>query len=274
VTLAYLLFRIADTLEDATLWPPARQQEELARLARLLRQPSAGEARTLAADWLSDPPLDHAGYLELLGEMPAVIEAFCGLEAGSRELIAHHLGRTIERMGSFVARAETGGQLQLDNVAELRAYCYAVAGIVGEMLTELFLRAHAELGRVAQELRAAAASFGEALQLVNILKDSAADAREGRRYLPSQEGRAAVFELARADLEAARDYVLCLQRASAPRGLVAFTALPVLLAWSTLERVERQGPSAKLSRPEVQALVEGLELALDRGQPPIPERRL
>lgn len=270
VTVAYLLFRIADTLEDATLWSAARQQDELARLAQLLRRPSTAEARKLAAGWLADPPLTHAGYLELLAEMPAVIEAFLDIAGAQRELIAQHLVRTIGRMASFVARAEEGGHLQLGDVAELRAYCYAVAGIVGEMLTELFLQSHVELAGVASSLRAAAASFGEALQLVNILKDSSTDAREGRRYLPSEEGRDAVFELARADLEAARDYVLCLQRASAPRGLVAFTALPVLLAWSTLARVEQQGPSAKLSRPEVHALVQGLELALDSGKPAIP----
>ena len=60
------------------------------------------------------------------------------------------------------------------------------------------------------------------------------------------------------------EYVHALQRAAAPRGLVEFTALPVLLARATLDRVERDGPGAKLTRPEVAAIVARLRDALDR----------
>ena len=59
-----------------------------------------------------------------------------------------------------------------------------MAGIVGEMLSELFLLDRPGLSPIASRLRERAATFGEALQLVNILKDSAVDAEEGRRYLP------------------------------------------------------------------------------------------
>ncbi|MBK8057261.1 MAG: squalene/phytoene synthase family protein [Gemmatimonadetes bacterium] len=41
-------------------------------------------------------------------------------------------------MATFVSR-ETDGPVHLRDLADLRAYCYTVAGIVGEMLTELFL---------------------------------------------------------------------------------------------------------------------------------------
>ena len=39
VTLAYLLFRIADTFEDAPSWPRAARIEALERFGRLLEQP-------------------------------------------------------------------------------------------------------------------------------------------------------------------------------------------------------------------------------------------
>jgi farnesyl-diphosphate farnesyltransferase len=141
-----------------------------------------------------------------------------------------------------------------------------VAGIVGEMLTDLFLARPCSLKQVAAVLRTNAAAFGEGLQLVNILKDAAADARHGRVYLPAGVGRAQVFALARTDLDAADEYVLALLTAGAAQGLVAFTALPVLLARATLDRVERHGAGAKLTRHEVVQLRSALDRVLASGK--------
>lgn len=272
VTVAYLLFRIADTLEDATEWTAVRQCEELELLGKLLDAPTIDGARGLAEGWRAAPPLRHAGYLDLLTETPAVLEALLELDEAARQLICRHTRRTVDRMATFVQRSDPRRGLQLRDIADLQAYCYAVAGIVGEMLTELFLLRREALVPIADFLRDHAARFGEALQLVNILKDAGHDAREGRRYLPASIATAEIFALARADLEAARQYVLGLQQAGAPRGVVAFTALPVLLAWRTLDRVEVEGPSSKLTRPEVAAIVQGLELALRKNAPAVPLR--
>jgi len=155
--------------------------------------------------------------------------------------------------------------LRLRDLPDLREYCYAVAGIVGEMLTELFVLGREQLAAAAPSLRSEAATFGEALQLVNILKDSAADAEEGRSYLPPDLDRKEVLALARRDLQTAARYSATLHEAGAPRGIVEFTLLPVLLAWATLERVEREGPGAKVTRDQVQAIVARMHAALDRG---------
>ncbi len=270
VTLAYLLFRIADTLEDATRWTADRRTDELRRLGSLLSAPTVAAADVLARDWLADPPLDHAGYLELLGATGPVIGAFLELDPQSRQLVQRHLVRTVELMAKTVARGD-GSVVELEDLGALREYCYAVAGIVGELLTELFLANRAELDPVANVLRRDAARFGEALQLVNILKDASSDAGEGRRFLPAAVDPREIFQLARADLNAARDYVLTLQRAKTDRGLVAFTALPILLARRTLSRVEAEGPGAKLTRTEVAELASRLAAAIDTDQPAIPE---
>lgn len=264
VRVAYLLFRVADTLEDATLWPPARKVEELERLAGLLREPSTETARATASRWLDDPPLRHEGYLELLGRLPLVLETLLSLPPPARELVSRHTLRTIERMGAFVSK-ERDGVLQLRDVEDLRAYCYAVAGIVGEMLTELFLLGREELSTVAPLLRRDAGTFGEALQLVNILKDAATDAREGRRYLPGRTEPGDILAMARRDLECAGRYSQRLHDAGAPRGVVEFTLLPIMLARATLDRVERQGPGAKLTRDEVREIVRTMNQALETG---------
>jgi len=264
VTVAYLLFRIADTLEDATLWSRRRKLAELAAFDALLVTPDAGRTGALAASWVQDPPLDHGGYLDLLGQTPLVVEAWSELSAGARKLVETHTRRTIAGMVGFVER-ELDGVLQLSDIDDLRGYCYAVAGIVGEMLTELFLLDRPQLHPVADELRRDAASFGEALQLVNILKDVAGDAGEGRRFLPSDVDPAEVFRLARADLQVAGRYSNRLHERGAPRGIVEFTLMPVLLAWATLDRVAEGGPGAKLTRPEVRAILATMKSALNEG---------
>ena len=272
VTIAYLLFRIADTFEDASHWARERRIEALQRFAELIENGDRPPAGTLgdAADWGAAEASAHQGYVELVSEIPAVLDAFAALSAPARRRIARHTARTARGMAGFVARTADDGTLALRDVPDLQAYCYVVAGIVGEMLTELFVLGRDELAPIAPYLVERAARFGEALQLVNILKDSADDAREGRRYLPPQVERAQVFALARRDLAASAEYVHALQRAGAPRGLVEFTALPVLLARATLDRVEGAGPGAKVSRPEVAAIVESMRRALDEKRPAIP----
>ena len=140
------------------------------------------------------------------------------------------------------------------SLRELRDYCYVVAGIVGEMLTELFLLDAEALAPFASRLRRRSRFFGEALQLVNILKDASSDATEGRVYLPAGIDRARVFALARRDLDVAAAYVGTLQFAGAPDGFVAFTGSPAVLA-PREPRPDRRGcPGGKLTRAEVGAL--------------------
>src|SRR5207253_9654359 len=107
----------------------------------------------------------------------------------------------------------------LTTLDDLREYCFVVAGVVGEMLTEIFVAGGAlRLSAVAADLRKRARSFGEALQLVNILKDAHRDAKQGRIYLPRNVVLSEVFALVRADLDAAAEYVRLLQLGGAHPG--------------------------------------------------------
>jgi farnesyl-diphosphate farnesyltransferase len=269
VTLSYLLFRVADTFEDAASWPRALRIEALARFDALLAEPDRPEIAAVSRRWAEEVPCEQIGYRELLAGLPAVLDSFFALAPEAVALIREHVLRTSRGMAGFVARTTDDGELRLRDLPDLQAYCYIVAGIVGELLTELFLLGRPWLEPVAARLRERSRAFGEGLQLVNILKDSASDATEGRRYLPDGVDRAEVMALARRDLHAAREYVLALQSAGAERGLVAFNALPVRLATASLDRVEQAGPGSKLTRPEVYAIVQGMNRALDQGEPAV-----
>ena len=265
VGLAYLLFRIADTFEDAHTWPAAQRAARLEEFACLVADCDVESTRRAATGWLAEHPTQHAGYRELLAASADVLAEYATLPAAARRTIGDHVARTCQGMARFVAKAGGGNRLQLRDVAELREYCYVVAGIVGELLTELFVLHETALATRPDFFRSRAALFGEALQLVNILKDSALDAREGRIFLPPGEDRGKVFALARADLGDAAAYVLALQEVGAQRGIVAFTALPLLLARETLDRLETSGPGAKVSRERVLELAGTLEERLASG---------
>jgi farnesyl-diphosphate farnesyltransferase len=271
VRIAYLLFRIADTFEDAANWPAAQRIEALREFQSLLREGSPGEAQRLAAKWTAAGPSPHAGYCELIEEVPLVLEAFLSLDPEAVFSVRRRVIRSAEGMAGFVARTHRG-ELVLRGLQDLRDYCYVVAGIVGEMLTDLFLSKREPLVSIAPSLRERAATFGEALQLVNIVKDAAVDASEGRSFLPVDVPRSEVFALARRDLNAAGEYILALQGAGAPRGIVEFCALPAELAWATLEKVEVHGPGSKVSRLEVFAIKQRLDRALDKNEPAVPPR--
>lgn len=89
--------------------------------------------------------------------------------------------------------ADVNGPLTAPTLAELRLYCRQVAGSVGLLAVRIFERPEAE------EL---AVALGEALQLTNILRDVAEDARLGRLYLPAEalEGAGIVIHSPRAVL--------------------------------------------------------------------------
>jgi phytoene synthase len=77
----------------------------------------------------------------------------------------------------------------------LSRYCHLVAGVVGEMSASIFGATDAATYGYARKL-------GQALQLVNIVRDVGEDARRGRVYLPIEDLQR--FEVKVADVLACR----------------------------------------------------------------------
>ena len=250
VGLAYLLFRIADTLEDAPLWGRDKRMAALDSFGEWLVGEDAerGWLTTVA----SSPPTDDAGCMDLLSRAEAVRTSVSERGHDLSLAITMDVVRTSSKMAEFVARQTEGGGLVLRNLEDLREYCYAVAGIVGELLTEMFILRDPALEPERDALMDLAPAFGEGLQLVNILKDAEGDAREGRLYVPPGTPRADVMQLARADLARANDYVGVLKLAGASPSVRTFCELPVRLADATLDRLD--AGAAKLTREEVMAI--------------------
>ena len=273
MTLGYLLLRISDTFEDAAPWDRERRVAALFRFADMVAAfvdgPTAAAEDSVAAQvqsWLADPPTAHAGYLELLRATDEVLAAYAALDPAARSVIGVHVRRTTLGMAYFVKRADRSGEFRLHGITELRDYCYVVAGIVGEMMTEVLLLG-ASLEPIAEGLRRRGPAYGEGLQLVNVLKDSATDAVEGRTFVSSARDREQAFTVARQGLVLGGEYVNLLQGAGAPANYQRATALPVRLALAALDRVESQGPGSKVTRSEVAALIAAIRDDVEAGRP-------
>jgi phytoene synthase len=91
------------------------------------------------------------------------------------------------------AAADTGNTCIID-AAALDTYCMGVAGTVGVMICAIF--------NVDAAYHAKAADLGKAMQLTNICRDVAEDARIGRRYLPQTQCPYSPKEIAAGDLDA------------------------------------------------------------------------
>jgi farnesyl-diphosphate farnesyltransferase len=262
-SLAYLLFRVTDTLEDAELWSRDTRLAALEDLGGLLSSAPGEAAHTravgLSRAWLAAPPSRDTGCLELLSALPALFDELHRQSPAARRIILAHGARTAAGMHATLARADERGHFELRSLAELREYCYIVAGIVGELLTELFLLGAPELEKERATLVEHQVFFGEGLQLVNILKDETRDTTDGRAYLPGGVSRAEVVALARKDLGRARVYIEALDRGGAPRGFVAFTTLSADLADAALDRLEVDGAGAKISRSAVMQMFERVQ---------------
>ncbi len=269
VTLAYLVFRIADTIEDADHLSRDERCESLHQFHDiLLRLPiENGNADDSAdiASWSSrfSDVSENDDYNRLVAETGRVLRLVSELDSGARKAIQRHARRSVMGMKETLHRADVGGNLTLTSVDQLRQYCYYVAGIVGEMITELFLQSHeSQDGAASLEeskvstLQRTAAAFGEALQLVNILKDSGDDAICGRSYLPPDVPRDQIHCLADERIADAEQYVQALRSISATPGMIAFCDAPLQLAKRTLEVVAEHGPGSKITRDETFALLQ------------------
>ena len=72
----------------------------------------------------------------------------------------------------------------LQEISDMDRYCYCVAGVVGEMLTELFCDHSSEIELRRGQLMPLSVSFGQGLQMTNILKDMWEDRQREACWLP------------------------------------------------------------------------------------------
>lgn len=222
--LAYLLARASDTIADSGSMEAG---DRIARLESIRCALDAESPGTLLAGKL--PEALSPAERGLINALPRLF-ALLGESKDRVELAG--LWHEILEGQLFDLRRLTPGSEPLAQ-AELERYCDLVAGSVGRSWTRLIAR-HAPVTLMAplHGLLSPASDYGKGLQLLNILRDRAADRASGRRYIaeedvPMQLGRARVW------LNSGERYLSALR----PGRILMASALPLDLAKATITLV-------------------------------------
>ncbi len=177
---AYLLCRIADTIEDDKHLPFADKRQFSERFIEVVN--GSEESERFAQDLkprLSPSATDSER--DLIHNTPTVIRITHSFNP--RQQAA--LQRCVRIMADGMSRyQETNVAYGLQDQADMDSYCYYVAGVVGEMLTELFCDYSGAIDRNHEEMMQLAVSFGQGLQMTNILKDIWDDQQRNMCWLP------------------------------------------------------------------------------------------
>ncbi len=182
VSNAYLLCRIVDTIEDEPQLEASRKSYFCQQFLKALEGGRNTEqfAGQLGASLSSRTP---AAEHELILNTPRVVQIARSFSAAQRETLNDCVRTMADGMTQFQLRKDKHGLQTLD---DLDLYCYYVAGVVGQMLTRLFCQHSPEVAKNRRGLMALAVSFGQGLQMTNILKDVWEDYQLGACWLPRQ----------------------------------------------------------------------------------------
>jgi farnesyl-diphosphate farnesyltransferase len=188
---AYLLCRIVDTIEDEATFSIDQQRIFFDKFSDVVNDKlSAGQFADELYPLLSDQTLP--AERELILNTSTVIRTFFNFNIHQQAAIR----RCVETMSSGMLEfKKIQNPYGLETLAQLNAYCYYVAGLVGEMLTTLFCHYSTEVDQNREKLMGLAASFGQGLQMTNILKDLWEDKERGACWLPRDVFRKAGFDL-------------------------------------------------------------------------------
>jgi farnesyl-diphosphate farnesyltransferase len=277
VRLGYLLCRIADTIEDDLALRAVRKAELLDAFAACF------DDLECADDYgrLTSELTTSHDYRALASATGHVFALYRLLDDPTRAILRRWILEMVDGMRTFVLAYPAG--IRIADMTEFRRYCYYVAGTVGHLLTDLW-REHSRAinDKVHARLLDDCESFGEALQVVNILKDIAWDAQhENSIFIPSDVLHAAgsshshildgprrtvnraalepLIEIAKNDIERGLSYI-----ENVPLHAVRvrlFCALPILFAVATTREIERSdamltpGGGVKISRAEVRNII-------------------
>ena len=272
----YLLCRIADTIEDESSLSPEAKEAYAGRFAELV---AGGDD---AADFSRDLGMRLSSAAteserDLVANTERILRVTARFSAPQRRAIERCVRIMTRGMAEFQRDASADG---LRDLAHLNRYCYHVAGVVGETLTAFFCEYSAEMAERRSDLLALSVSFGQGLQMINVLKDVWEDRRRGACWFPRDIFRERGVELrslsaGAADpgfvggltqliaitarhLERALRYILIIPRRET--GIRRSCLWPLGLALLTLQRIRRtpgfrSGREVTVSRRTVWAVV-------------------
>ena len=240
VGLAYLICRIVDTVEDdakASLEDKINWLSDFSFLASDefadLNVLTVLKERALELTQQGSAPDDVA----LIKDIEPTINLLLTYPEEVKKTICHAAAILSHGMAAAL-RQQCDGE-KITSLDAVDNYCYFVAGVVGEMLAELFALFDQKCDK--RELLELAVSFGEGLQLTNILRDRLKDEARGMSYLPAQNAEDVLNYVAitQGHLDDAVDFISKLSPKES-RGVRLFCFANVIMAKYLLRQVARR----------------------------------
>ncbi len=213
----------------------------------------------------------------LIGNTDRVIRVTHGFTPRQQAILSENVDTMARGMAYFQSNQPRHG---LPDLKEFNCYCYHVAGVVGEMLTQLYCDYSERIATNRDELMKLSLSFGQGLQMTNILKDIWDDAKRDVCWLPqdvfsrhgidlsawkdrhaSAEFSSALEEMiaiTHGHLRKALTYTLLIP--SEEKGLRKFCTWAIIMALLTLQKIHHNrsfthGAQVKISRRRVKATI-------------------
>ncbi|MEO8628361.1 MAG: phytoene/squalene synthase family protein [Betaproteobacteria bacterium] len=282
VSNAYLLCRIVDTIEDEPDVCPSLKSALCAQfVAAVAGSRSAQRFSTQMLPLLSE----HTGPVgrELIEQADRVVAITHRFSSTQRRALLD----CVVTMGAGMVKFQESPPHGLVDMRALDNYCYYVAGVVGEMLTELFCEHSAALRPKREAMLRLAVSFGQGLQMTNIIKDIWEDLERGMCWLPRdvfaaegvdvatltpdqstsgfQRGLVKLIAIAHGHLHNALRYTLHIP--ARETGMRNFCLWSIGMALLTLAKINAHldfssGEAVKISRRSVRAVIVSTRLAV------------
>lgn len=285
---AYLLCRIADTIEDDQTMPAGAKRAYAERFVKVV-EGGPDPARFSAELWPRLSASASRAERDLIANIAAVIRVTHGFNPRQRAALT----RCVSIMAGGMAHYQDAETLDgVADLVDLGRYCYHVAGVVGELLTELFCDYSPAIDQQRAALMRLGVSFGQGLQMTNILKDIWEDHERGACWLPRdvfqkygvditrktpgqnapgfEQALRELLGIAHRHIDNALRYTLLIPPGE--KGLRRFCLWAAGMAVLTLDRIRQQpnfsqGRQVKISRRSVKLIVALTGLLAGRDRP-------
>jgi farnesyl-diphosphate farnesyltransferase len=176
-TIAYLLFRVSDYLEDSEELEADQKVELLNLWVNILREEQPVETLTQQISHVVTTNPDAL----VAQQAKEVLQHLRSLPIAVQEIIIRHVIHTTQGMSRWTQK---GPHVADEN--EMDDYMFEVAGRVGYLLTQLFAWYSVTIRRREKEMMPLAREFGLGLQTVNVIRGLREDFERGWVYVPAK----------------------------------------------------------------------------------------
>lgn len=183
--IAYLLCRYADTIADTNILPPTRRLDWINRFPTLIQTQNSWDQNQLVQEIAGAS--DNPHETELIKNLQPCLEVFNQIPPQQKLFILEVVQNVCEGMKLDLSFFGTGEKLTaFETEEQLKHYCRLMGGKPGRFWSQLIYHS-SQIPLAEEDFYQLGEKIGDALQIVNILRDLPKDLQLGRCYFPQTD---------------------------------------------------------------------------------------